>query len=593
MNLHPKRFSRFWLIFSLLVIFILAACGSFDAEEAYQTVVINPDLSGQAEFLLVMNSYQFSNVQVYYNDYVNTGSLLAYDVAQALEWPDYTWSEDVVDGEYVLYLVTDFYSKADFEANIMVDVDVPDSQIADNVPSSIPPGLERQDGLFNTIYTLFYISNPPDNQQFPIHVVATLPGTVVDTDGTIGTENKSQVFWFDTYQVENNYVASAMMSDYDVAFGADLAAATNNQLTVSVSAPAEQLAQLARIHRTGDTAQILGEQWAGSLGLDNFEVASRNESGRQIITLSTAFTNRQALLDQMNQIPLFSDMALASDDMLFNSGLTLQGTLVPSEEAFGQPDSIKLTVQMPGEIVDENGEKTGVNEQEWVWSAAANKPIHVSSALLTDYAVDIHADIATHDLAFTLTTDPAQLAQFAAANSTQTPAQALAAVLTANLNLTDFEVSEGEQSDQQWVKISTNFTSTTALSAYLNNLPLFSNISISETQDGLQTQYILTGTFEPNAGENAIPIAFHVAMPGELVENNGSATANQIVWQQNTTALPLNATSQDAIWRQPLFLGGTGLALACLCGVVLLGVGGVAVGIRRKRAGTALKQKMA
>lgn len=579
MNLPPNRFSRLWLIFSLLVIFILAACTDFEAEEGYNIASVNSDLSGEVNILFVFNAFQYSNLQTYYGT-LDFGGLLARDIANELGWSDFTWNENVVSGEYVLGVTQEFRNAADFYNNILTDIDpVSEGQIIEVAPETIPIGINRQDGLFNTVYTIYFLSGSRETYLFPIHFVATLPGIIVETNGDIGEDG--QIFWYETFQAEEHYAVNAMLSEYEVAFGADLAAATNNLFTITVTAPASQLELLARLTRSGNTEQILAERWAESLGLGTYVVDSHNQSGRQSITLTSTFANRQALIDQINQIPLFGDMRVQTDDLLFSSGLTLQGTLNAWEEAFDQPDSISLKVQMPGEIMDENGEKTGTNEQEWVWNAATDTPIHLSSALLTDYQVDVHTNLATHELAFTLTTDPAQLAQFAAANPEQTPAEAVANLLTSNIGLTEFAVTEGEEEGQQWVQVSTEFASITALTDYLNGLPLFSNLVISQTQAGLQTQYTLEGAMQPANGTN--PIAFYVFMPGKLLESNGEASDSHLIWRQTDEEITLAATSQDALWRQPAFLGGASILLVCLCGGTLLAVGGVTYSLRRKR----------
>lgn len=582
MKVKITVFSRFWLMFSFLIVFILAACGGFDAESAYQAVTVNPDLSGTADFLIIMNSYQYSNIQLYYNEYVNTGAYLAYDVAQGLGWPDYTYSEDVIDGEYVLLVSTEFYSALDFDNNILGEFEGDVNNIAIDAPSSIPSGIDRRDGLFNVIYTISFWTSPLE-QSFPVNLSAKLPGTVIATDGDVASDDAAQVFWSISSESEDHFAVNGMLTDYDVVFEADFAVATDNQLVVSVSAPVAELQELARFYGTGNVAQVLGDEWADRLGLEGVDVSGRTESGRQIITLTTTFANRQALLDQMNQIPLFSSMSMAGDNALFNSGLTLQGTLVPSKEEFGRPDTIRLKVNMPGEIVAENGEATGSQVQEWVWDGAANKPIRVSSALLTDYQIDVHADIAAYRLIFTLTTEPDQLVQFAADDSNQSAGQNLATILATNLSLTDFDVREGEETGQAWLEISTTFTDITTLANYLNELPLFSHFAISESRNGLQTHYALEGALQPtNSGGG--PITFYVSMPGNLLDSSGQEDGNsdQLVWQQTSEPVSVVATSQAMALQPSFLLGGFGVLGVCLCGVVLLGGGGVFFVLRRK-----------
>jgi hypothetical protein len=379
MNNRTSPLCLVWLTRILLLmtaVFFLTGCGSFNAEAGYYVVKVNPDLSGEVSMTLFMTPGQYNDIGWYYGDFVTTDSRLAYDIAQQLGWENYTWDKRVEMGRHVMVVTAPFANPRQYATELLDTLSPNDMpQGSGGAADSVPSGIHQVDGLFNRTYSMSNILPGERNARFPVYYLVSLPGSVVATDGDV---EQQVVMWARPTQPQYFYVVSAALHQYDVRFDIDFSEADEAVLAVTVLATRADLDRAAGVYG-GDAAananQTLANVWARNLGLIDYELSTQVEGGRTALTLTSVYASRQELVGHLNTIPLFEDMAVKVGSSFLSNDLILSGTLAPLDEQYGRPNSVTLTVNMPGPILaDELNDEAPpeTNAQSYVWT---NEPL--------------------------------------------------------------------------------------------------------------------------------------------------------------------------------------------------------------------------
>lgn len=352
-----KHSAKVKLIIFIVVTTLLTGCFGIDIEQIRVVAAVKPDLTGiyrvyakitQSEFL----SYAERNSLT---DPDETAEWIADDISEKLGWTFPYEVEYGSDGqENVLLGLTVNFNDLETFCAFFPEADSETQSRAESILGS--ENIYSCDlGSSSTPYTEVYAyTDTIYPGTIPGELTILLPGSIADTNGSrkntpeLG-ENGISWAWNDQDVAVPMYLVTAGLVDFDLEIGVTSGIGGKTDITIKVTAPIEVANQATTLYPSGDPLQGLADRLAAGLNLSNYEVSAKPAGSQAEIILKMSGLSPAEVETVLAQTGLMSDVIMKADAGLFKGTYEFSGALAPWQGGFGYPDSVTLTVNLPGQ----------------------------------------------------------------------------------------------------------------------------------------------------------------------------------------------------------------------------------------------------
>lgn len=336
---------------------LLVGCFGIDIEQYRVLAAVKPDLTGvyavsakitESEVQSYAETHELTDIQSIANGMAN-------DIADKLGWT-FPYEVDYgSDGEYFLLgLKVNFNDLETFCAFFPAADSDTESKAKNTLGSEniYPCDLSTSSTPYTEVYTFSDTVYPGT---IPGELTILLPGSIADTNGSrkntpeLG-ENGVSWFWNDQDVAVPMYLVTAGLVDFDLEVSVTAGNDGNTDITVKVTAPIEVANQATTLYPSGDPLQGLADRLAAGLNLSNYEVSAKPAGSQAEIILKISGLSAVEVESVLAQTGLMNDVSMNADAGLFKGTYEFSGDLAPWHGGFGYPDSLTLTVNLPGQV---------------------------------------------------------------------------------------------------------------------------------------------------------------------------------------------------------------------------------------------------
>lgn len=339
------------LIYSFFV-FMLVGCFGISPEQYNVVVQVEPNLSG----VFVLES-QFSSYDI--DSYANSNNLsnpqtvldrMADDIANNFGWT-FPYEKGVrQDGDYIWLQMAVNFTDEDRFCSILPAVSADEEAQA--------AGVIGEDSIYYcalqktyTPYTdVFLFSNTIYPSNNPGKLTVTLPGSVAETNGSPLGESGVTWSWNNDVVAVPVYAITAGLVDFKVDINVDIKSSRGGNLQIITTAPQEVVPYAKSIYPSADDPiTALADRIAQGLNLSEYKINIREVGSKVEITIEISDLSSEEIKNNLLDSGLMNEVTIVSDSSLFKSRHEFIGSLSAWENAIGSPDSITLTINLPGQ----------------------------------------------------------------------------------------------------------------------------------------------------------------------------------------------------------------------------------------------------
>ncbi|MBI3163082.1 MAG: hypothetical protein HYZ24_00235 [Chloroflexi bacterium] len=356
-----KNTAKAKLLIFMLIMTMLTGCFGIDIEQYRVMAVVRPDLTGayvvsakitESEYISYMERNSLTDPK-------EAAEWMADDIAERLGWTFPYEVEYGTDGENLLLgLNVNFNDLETFCAFFPAA----DSETQSNAENAL--------GSENIYYCDLSASSTPYTEVYtytdtiypgtiPGELTILLPGSIAETNGSrkntpeLG-ENGVSWSWNDQDVAVPMYLITAGLVDFDLEIAITTGTGGKTDVTVKATAPIEVANQAATLYPSGDSLQALADRLATGLNLSNYDVSAKPAGSQAEIILKMSGLSPEEVEAVLVQTGLMSSVTMKADAGLFKGTYEFSGNLSSWQGGVGYPDSVTLTVNLPGQAEPES-----------------------------------------------------------------------------------------------------------------------------------------------------------------------------------------------------------------------------------------------
>ena len=335
---------------------VLTGCFGIDVEQYGVIANVTPNLTG---VYLVTAKISEGEVQSYaernyLTDINSIAESMASEIADNLGW---TFPYEVIpstDGEYlILGLKVEFMDEDTFCAFF------PEADSETQAKGDAAVGEENvyycELSTYSTPYTEVYMfTDTIYPGSVPGKLTILLPGTIAKTNGSRDNappfgENGVSWSWNDQVPAVPMYLYTAGLTNFDLDINIQINANGDGDLIIKATAPLEVNTFASSLYPTDDPLQSLADRLAKGLNLSSY-IANVKQAGSQVvISLEMSGLSPEEMEITLNKSGLMSEANINVNSNLIKGQYEFSGSLMPWESSIGYPESVALTINLPGQ----------------------------------------------------------------------------------------------------------------------------------------------------------------------------------------------------------------------------------------------------